>query len=219
MPKEDGWINTDLYWGEGVDEVFDANGHWPFPDEMFYEVRSNHVLEHISNYMNYFRETWRVLKPNGSMWLQLPYGWSSACWWDLTHLRPWLQESFAGLQPGYIKYTRNLQHEDIGCAFWVHQVVLMLQKNWARMWRFRPLRPFVKWAMKHLLNIVQDIIVEAVKTTKDDPRSTAYGGVYHPASVPCNIGMLESHFYGRNSDESDRIIIFGSSEKSTAEDG
>lgn len=208
MARDEGWVNADYKPGKCVDHVFDANGPWPYRDETFIQVNSSHVLEHLKDYMNYFRETWRVLKPNGTMTIQVPYGWSSACWWDVTHLRPWLQESFAGLQPGFIKFTRNLQHEDIGCAFWIHQIIIVLQKDWARLWRFRPLRPIVKWAMKHLLNVIQDLFVEAVKTERNDPRSKAWGGQYHPAIVPCNIGVFESQYYGRNGAESDRLIVF-----------
>jgi len=210
LPKEDGWINTDYRPGDGIDDVFDANERWPYPGEMFHEVRSDHVLEHLSDHRNYFREAWRVLKPKGSMTLRLPYGWHSASWWDLTHLRPWIAESFAGLQPGYVTYSRNLQHDQPVYAFWIRQVVLILEPDWAWKWRYKLLRPYVRWAAKHFINVVQEIIVEATKTTADDARSTAQGGVHHPVVVPCSFGAFEHHYYGQPSDglAYHKLIIF-----------
>lgn len=219
LPKEEGWINTDYKPGDGVDDVFDANGPWPYPDGMFYEVRSSHVLEHLPDHMNYFKETWRVLKPNGSMTIYVPHGWHSAAWWDLTHVRPWLQESFAALQPGFVKFTRNLQHEDIGFSFWIHSVTLVLEMPWARMWRFRILRPIVRFAMHHMLNVIQDVILRAVKVEHNDPRSVTYGGGNHPAVVPCNIGVLEHEYYGRKVPEGQDhhvVLIFEDMHRSIA---
>jgi len=198
LPKEEGWINCDLYHGEGVDLAFDCQGPWPFENESVMEVRSDHTVEHLSDPMAFFREAWRVLIPNGQLNLRLPYGWHQSSWWDLTHLRPWLQESFATVQPGFTQFTRNHQHDHLSCAFWVNNVIMILEKSWARMFRFWPLRPIVKWGARHLLNVIKDLRVEAFKTTLDDSRSTAYGGHIHPAIVPCSWGVLEHEYYGRS---------------------
>jgi len=129
----------------------------------------------------------------------------------MTHLRPWLSESFAGLQPGYVTYSRNLMFDTPHYAFWVHRVVMILEKRWARKWRFIPLRPFVRWGIKHLINVVSDLVVECVKTDQDDPRSTAHGGDFHPSMVQTNIGVLEHHYYGRSGDglSVHKVMLFG----------
>lgn len=197
-PTEEGWINCDLYPGPGVDKVFDACDLWPFDSESVAHIVTNHTLEHLVNYMGFFREAWRVLIPNGQLTIRVPYGWHQSAWWDFTHLRPWLQESFATLQPGFTHFTRNYQHEDMGFAFWVSNIVMILEAPFARLWRFPPLRPFVRCAGRHLLNVFKDILVEAVKTTKNDPHSAAFGGSHHPAVVPCSYGAMEHEYYGRS---------------------
>ena len=182
LPKEEGWINCDLYHGEGVDLAFDCQGPWPFENESVMEVRSDHTVEHLSDPMAFFREAWRVLIPNGQLNLRLPYGWHQSSWWDLTHLRPWLQESFATVQPGFTQFTRNHQHDHLSCAFWVNNVIMILEKSWARMFRFWPLRPIVKWGARHLLNVIKDLRVEAFKRrwTILGARHTA--GIFTPPS-------------------------------------
>lgn len=217
FPKEDGWVNTDYKAADGVDDIFDANGPWPYPDETFIEVFSNHVLEHLHDYMNYFRETWRVLKPNGQMVIQVPYGWHQSAWWDLTHLRPWFQESFAGLQPGFRKFTRNLQHDDMGFAFWIHHVVMILGLPWSRMWRFPFLRPFVRFAIAHWINVIHGLSVAAVKVDSRDPRSSAYGGKFNPCIVPCQIGVMEHEYYGKIAPEDNHKLIVMSYKNGRAE--
>jgi len=209
--KEDGYLNCDLYPGSDVDVAFDACDKWPFENESVMAVECEHTLEHLPNYFNFFKEAWRVLIPNGQLKIRVPYGWHQSAWWDFTHLRPWLQESFATLQPGFTHFTRNYQHEYLGIAFWVVNVVLVFERPWARMWRFAPLRPLAAWAGRHLLNVYRDLVVEAVKTTEDDERSAAWGGPFHPATVPCSYGVMEHEYYGRSAEGLPHhvLLIFG----------
>lgn len=196
----EGFINCDVTPGEDVDYVFDACDKWPFPDNYADVVSSDHTLEHMDNPLGFFREAWRVLKMNGKMYLTLPYGWHSAAWWDLTHLRPWMQENFAILQPGYQHFTRNFQHESMGFAFWVVNCALVFCQPWSRLWWFRPLRPVIRFCSRHLVNVFQGMIMEAVKTTENDPRSVAFGGTNHPAVVPCSFAVYEHEYRGWSPD-------------------
>ena len=210
-PKEEGWINCDLYPGPDADISFDACDRWPFENESIMQIQCDHTLEHLPNYIGFFREAWRVLIPNGQLGIHVPYGWHQSSWWDFTHLRPWLQESFASLQPGFTLFTKNPQHERLKFAFWVVNIILIFERPWARMWRFRLLRPLVVWAGRHLINVYKNMVVEAVKTTEDDKRSVAFGGQSHPAVVPCSYGVLEHEYYGKTAEglPHHKIIIFG----------
>jgi len=207
---KEGFVNCDLTAGEGVDFAFDCQKKWPFTSESVARIESDHTLEHLTDPMAFFREAWRVLIPNGQIQVRLPYGWHQSSWWDLTHVRPWLQESFAILQPGFTAYTRNYQHEKMGFAFWVANVCLVLERPWARMWRFRPLRPLVSRAGRHLLNVYRDLLMEAYKTTEDDSRSAAFGGNRHPAEVPCSVGVYEHEYYGKSPEKLDfhKLLVF-----------
>lgn len=219
-PKE-GWVNCDLHPGEGVDKVFDCQRRWPFKDQSVQEIQTDHTLEHLDKPLDFFKEAWRVLIPNGKLTMRLPYGWHQSAWWDLTHLRPWVQESFAILQPGFTYYTRNYQHEKMGFAFWVSNCIVIFEKPFARMWRFKPLRPFVKVCGRYLINVYRDIMVEAFKTEEDDKRSAAHGGPHHPAVVPICYGVLEHEYYGRSAEGLDyhKLLIFTDKAKDTATAG
>lgn len=210
LPKEDGWINCDLYHGEGVDQVFDCQGRWPFPDESVQMVYSSHTLEHLSNPMAFFDEAWRVLVPNGQIQCNLPYGWCNAAWWDPTHLRPYMQENFAFLQPGYKEFVRNLQHNGHVYAFWI-RTVLVFQRRWAKLWRWRLLRPWIAFAGNHLVNVFKEIILEGFKTTQDDPASVVYGGQRHPVVVNVAYAVAKHDFEGRDLElgEQGVLIVFG----------
>ena len=205
-----GFVNCDLSPGEGVDYAFDCQKRWPFPDESVSRIETDHTVEHLTDPMGFFREAWRVLIPMGQLQVRVPYGWHQSSWWDLTHVRPWLQESFAILQPGFTYYTRNYQHDRMGFAFWVATCTLIFERPFARMWRFWPLRPLVRSAGRHLLNVYRDVQLEAWKTTETDVRSTAFGGKTHPASVPVSFGALEHEYYGKKPDNPDyhKLLIF-----------
>ena len=197
-PAEEGWVNCDLHPGSRVDRVFDCQRPWPFADGSAAEIYSSHTLEHLADYSSFFREAWRVLRPQGQITVRVPYAWHSACWWDFTHLRPWCQESFATLQPGFAHFTHNLQHDPgrLGFAFWIVQATLVFNRPWSRLWRLAPLRPLCRWAGRCLINVFREVIVDAVKTTFDDAESAAFGGTRHPCMVPCAYAVWEHEFHG-----------------------
>lgn len=206
----EGYENCDLHAWPGVDHAFDAQKRWPFEDDSVGEIYLGHVLEHFADHDAFFREAWRVMAPGAKLALRVPHGWHQSCWWDFTHLRPWLQESFASLQPGFVKFTRNNQHESPGYAFWVQSCVMVFDMPWARMWRFKPLRPLCRWAGRHLLNVYRELVVEMTKTTHDDPASAAHGGDKHPAVVPCSWGVLRHEYEGKSGDglSHHELVIF-----------
>lgn len=210
-PIEDGWVNCDLHPGPGIGQVFDAAAdRWPFADASVREVYCSHTLEHMPSFFGFFQEAWRVLVPNGSLRVRVPYAWCSAAWWDPTHVRPWMQESFAFLQPGYSAYTRNLQQDRLGFAFWIHQVVMVFAARWARLWRRRLLRPVCKMAGDHLINVYKELQLEAWKTSEDDRMSTAFGGTRNPVVVPCAYGVMEHEMLGQPPDglPFHRLLVF-----------
>ncbi len=134
MGHEPGWINCDLTPGPHVDCVFSADTDvWPFPDNSVAEVYSSHVVEHLHNPVHFFEQAYRVLAPNGTMLIRVPYGGHHAAWWDITHVRPWFAESFAFLQPGYNIATGNLQHDGMKLAFGIQIVQMRVSMKLAKM--------------------------------------------------------------------------------------
>lgn len=46
---------------------FDLNGPWPYPDNKFDVVFSSQVIEHVHNTLLFVKESYRVLKPGGTV--------------------------------------------------------------------------------------------------------------------------------------------------------
>lgn len=152
-----GWINCDLYPAPHVDEAFDVQKDWPFPTGSVADIYASHMLEHLSDPHAFFREAWRVLRPNGSMLLRTPHGGHRAAWGDLTHVRPWFPETFAFVQPGYAEAIRNPQSDAWRAFFGIHMIeqrVAPAFAPWLRHWWGR--RLLQPWA-DHLQNFVEEI--------------------------------------------------------------
>lgn len=67
----DGWLNTDIEPNDKSVAYLNATKRFPFEDESFDAIFSEHMIEHISYLEGCFmlRECWRVMKPNG--WLRI----------------------------------------------------------------------------------------------------------------------------------------------------
>lgn len=108
-----GWVNQDMFPAPGIDLTFDLMGAWPLKDNSVKEVYCSHVLEHLPDPRHFFRELWRVCRPNASVIIRVPYGSCDLAMSDVTHLRPWFATSFCFLQPGYAEELGNAQHDEM----------------------------------------------------------------------------------------------------------
>ncbi len=57
----------------GADHVFDFEKPFPLQDATFDHVICMNVMEHIYNYQNLVRESFRILKPGGTMHVSVPF--------------------------------------------------------------------------------------------------------------------------------------------------
>ena len=90
-----GWINLDRVHLDGVDLVHDLTQcPWPFEDESFVEILAKDVLEHVHNLTEVVTESHRVLKPGGTLTIQVPHFTSKDAFSDPTHVRPFSSLSF-----------------------------------------------------------------------------------------------------------------------------
>ena len=148
--RQPGWLNCDLTASPNVDVAFDALKDWPFPDHSVQTVYASHLLEHLPDPRAFFRNMWRVLRPDGTVTLRTPYGGHESAWVDIDHVRPWYPGSFAFLQPGYGASVHSLQHETWTTPYCVHQTSLRvalpycrwLRPRWRRRWLL-PLIPLI----------------------------------------------------------------------------
>jgi len=71
--KVEGWINVDL---SGADVNIDLSaGYLPWNDNVFENIASQHFVEHLyikDELIPMLKECYRVLKPNGQLWLSTP---------------------------------------------------------------------------------------------------------------------------------------------------
>jgi len=65
----------------GADHFYDGET-FPFPDETFDSVVTNQVFEHVFNPEVFLKEVHRILKPEGTMLMTVPFVWDE-------HEQPW----------------------------------------------------------------------------------------------------------------------------------
>ena len=92
-----GWLNTDLFCRHGVVYV-DVTGRFPFPDEVFDYVYSEHTIEHLPYLggLNMLLESFRVLKPRGKVRFATP---------DFAFLKGLHNSEKSDLQKAYLSWS------------------------------------------------------------------------------------------------------------------
>lgn len=72
-PQQEGWINIDYIWRNGVDIVMNLNKDClPFEDNSIDKILCSHVLEHVLNPYELVMECHRVLKKDHVLLIKLP---------------------------------------------------------------------------------------------------------------------------------------------------
>lgn len=99
-----GWLNHDRTPRPGIDIAFDLS-RFPWPVERLRgqvdEILAEDVLEHIScdKTLAVMDECWALLRPDGTMTIQVPVFGSSYHLADLTHCRGFSLDTFDLLDP------------------------------------------------------------------------------------------------------------------------
>lgn len=100
MRPKDNATNLDMIALPGVDVVHDVENGLPFPDETFYYIEAEDVLEHVDDIIKVMQEIWRVLKPGGRVWIRGPHGsYPEQAWKDPTHKRLFVPGTFNNWDP------------------------------------------------------------------------------------------------------------------------
>src|SRR4030095_12453732 len=96
----DGWLNADLFPRSAMVLHLDATGPFPFGDEEFDYVFSEHMIEHISyaQGLHMLSECYRILRKNRKIRISTP---------NLAFLIDLYKERKSDLQNEYIKWATD----------------------------------------------------------------------------------------------------------------
>ncbi len=93
--KEKGAIGIDKAKLLGVDVVHDLEKTpYPFKDNEFDKIISNHCIEHLQNFAGVMEEIHRISKPGALVKIVVPYYTSKDFYTDFTHRHPFTEHSF-----------------------------------------------------------------------------------------------------------------------------
>ena len=183
-PKE-GFEGVDIRGNEKVKHIVDLfKFPWPFEDNSVDEIHASHFLEHIpareieerdlsgadKKYLGadmlfaFMDECWRILKMDSWMNVVVPSGRSNRAFWDPTHRRFFMQETFLYFASEWRKMN-GLQHYLIKCNFGVDTSYSMpgeemLRSPEAQQHRFQ-----------HLWNTTVDFLAKLQKQALIDPNA------------------------------------------------
>lgn len=123
---EDGWTGIELYAeGEGVIKHDLFSFPWPIGDGEVAEVRCSHFVEHIPHrlpgidrdvWWAFFDELYRIMAPGAQATITHPYGRSDRAWWDPTHERAIVPETWNYLLRAW-REAQGLDHYPVVADF------------------------------------------------------------------------------------------------------
>ena len=189
-----GWINCDSLPHYKPDMIFDLEKTWPFKDNTISEIYASHVLEHLVDYRTFFREAWRVLKPNCLLQIRVPYGGHRSAWWDMEHKRPWFAENFSFLQPNYGRTIGNPEHADWKATFVVLDSAQRISAQLVPYLRWGFIRRWLVPKLNLLNNVVEELWVTCAATKTPEDVAQYVRQDYAPNAVPCRYVVYRHHW-------------------------
>jgi SAM-dependent methyltransferase len=82
-----GYTHVDIVEGSGIDIVHDLNElPWPWDDGSIDSIVAEDVVEHLDiNLVEFCNEAWRVMAPDGELFVRTPHHSGDSSWIDPTH--------------------------------------------------------------------------------------------------------------------------------------
>jgi hypothetical protein len=92
--KKEGFIGVDQHAFEGVDQVVNLKGPWPWGNGSVEEIHMSHCLEHFNGNerVHIFNEMYRVMRIGAKATIMTPYWCSNRAYGDFTHQWPPVSE-------------------------------------------------------------------------------------------------------------------------------
>lgn len=150
-------VNTDLYPVPGVNIVLDlSKTPFPFPDNEFDLVIANHILEHVPNWWECFKELARVVKVGGIIEVWLPGDGGSSQLGYRDHINTINHCSFVGIRGTHRNAANAWEQEDRKNLGFIKDLKLAASRT--RLWDFWWVYAFpdvwLNWAAEHLRNVI-----------------------------------------------------------------
>jgi ubiquinone/menaquinone biosynthesis C-methylase UbiE len=92
--KIKGYLNCDISKNVNPDKIVDLTKKLPFKENSVDEILIEHVLEHIPNIFNLFKEFYRICKKDALIRIAVPYFSHESAFSTMTHVRFFTWTSF-----------------------------------------------------------------------------------------------------------------------------
>jgi len=96
-----GYVHVDIQGVEGVDIMHDLSQlPWPWPDESATMMVAEDLVEHLAiSLIQFCDEAWRVMQPDGELFIRTPHHSGDSSWIDPTHRWHLNEQAFQYLDP------------------------------------------------------------------------------------------------------------------------
>jgi SAM-dependent methyltransferase len=152
--------NIDLHPSAGVDIVCDLSKPLPFKDDEFDFILANHILEHVPDWWECFKELARVLKVGGKIEVWVPPISSESAFTYRDHINYIGIESFTGVGGMYragVNLAAEVELLEKGLQPYHQLQVIYMQRNVLCKWWIWFAPDFVKtWMTDHLRGVVSE---------------------------------------------------------------
>jgi len=162
-----GYTNHDIANLPGINIIHNLNQYpWPWDNNTFDKVIAMDILEHLDDFVKSMEELHRILKPNGTVMIRVPY-WNHSCAYiDPTHKRGFHEQTFHffDVNSNYFKdrdYYSKARFKTVDEAFvltpgypyfGIPGVGLIYIRD-------RLLKKIIGWFGNHVSNVIADVQV------------------------------------------------------------
>lgn len=155
--EDPGVVNLDVVDGPGINVVCTTN-RLPFENDTFDHVIANHVLEHVPNWFESFKELARVVKPGGVVEVWVPPVSSDSAFTYRDHINRIGLLSFSGC--GSLRASGNnalaeQEFKEVGDVARLH-VVKVGKRPIIKWWVLLAWPSLLEWITTHLRNTVSE---------------------------------------------------------------
>jgi SAM-dependent methyltransferase len=114
-----GYENVDIAPIPGAWQA-DLRAPWPWDDNSIEHIVARDIIEHLPDKIHTMNEMWRVLRPRGTVEIQVPTTDGTGAFQDPTHVSFWNRRSFLYYEAGNSYRERFALSYGIRAAFRVH---------------------------------------------------------------------------------------------------